>query len=790
MKYFPHLLILLFVHLTPAAQSANRLDTPSVKTLFVATNGADTQSGTQERPLKTLAAALEKAQESASSSITVYLRHGTYYLDKPLQVTSGSLRGKKLLISAYAGEKVTLSGGKKLNLKWKRSAGNLWESAVDFTGFDQLFINGTSRVPARYPNQTAGTVFNGTAADALSPERVKRWANPAGGFIHVMHSGQWGDMHYRITGKKGDEVVYEGGFQNNRPSPMHTRYRFVENIREELDTPGEWFLDREERVLYYYPQEGENPGTASVEVSVLPHLIELHGTPGNPLNQVTLQNLTFKHTRRTFMEAYEPLMRSDWRIYRGAALLLENTTDCTVTGCEFTDLGGNALFISRYGLNNKVKQNHFHRIGASAVCVVGDTSAVRSGSLEYRLFVPYDQLDKTPGPANPLYPRQCVIEDNLIHDIGQVEKQVAGVQIQLAAQITVRHNSIYQVPRAGINVGDGAFGGHLIEYNDVFDTVLETSDHGAFNSWGRDRFWHPDRAVMDRLTSEHPELILLDALYTTTLRNNRFRCDHGWDIDLDDGSSNYHIYNNLCLQGGIKLREGFYRTVENNIMVNNSFHPHVWFANSHDVFQRNIVMRPYYPIALKGWGKTVDHNFFASEEDLEKAQKNHTDVHSASGPLLFADALHGNYTLPAGSLAFNIGFENIPMDQFGVYSPHLKKLARQPAFPELVITGKYQTQKEIGWLDGRVRAVEGLGDRSAYGLPDERGVIITALKEDGLLARAGLRPGDVLRSFCGEPLSSLGQLLMLTEENKWKGSLKAAIFRNQEEKEIMIVLQR
>ncbi|WP_367915900.1 right-handed parallel beta-helix repeat-containing protein [Leadbetterella sp. DM7] len=790
MKYFPHLLILLFVHLTPAAQSANRLDTPSVKTLFVAPNGADTQSGTQERPLKTLAAALEKAQESASSSITVYLRHGTYYLDKPLQVTSGSLRGKKLLISAYAGEKVTLSGGKKLNLKWKRSAGNLWESAVDFTGFDQLFINGTARVPARYPNQTAGTVFNGTAADALSPERVKRWANPAGGFIHVMHSGQWGDMHYWITGKKGDEVVYEGGFQNNRPSPMHTRYRFVENIREELDAPGEWFLDREKRVLYYYPQEGEKPGTASVEVSVLPLLIELRGTPGNPLNQVTLQNLTFKHTRRTFMEAYEPLMRSDWRIYRGAALLLENTTDCTVTGCEFTDLGGNALFISRYGLNNKVKQNHFHRIGASAVCVVGDTSAVRSGSLEYRLFVPYDQLDKTPGPANPLYPRQCVIEDNLIHDIGQVEKQVAGVQIQLAAQITVRHNSIYQVPRAGINVGDGAFGGHLIEYNDVFDTVLETSDHGAFNSWGRDRFWHPDRAVMDRLTSEHPELILLDALYTTTLRNNRFRCDHGWDIDLDDGSSNYHIYNNLCLQGGIKLREGFYRTVENNIMVNNSFHPHVWFANSHDVFQRNIVMRPYYPIALKGWGKTVDHNFFASEEDLEKAQKNHTDVHSASGPLLFADALHGNYTLPAGSLAFNTGFENIPMDQFGVYSPHLKKLARQPAFPELVITGKYQTQKEIGWLDGRVRAVEGLGDRSAYGLPDERGVIITALKEDGLLARAGLRPGDVLRSFCGEPLSSLGQLLTLTEENKWKGSLKAAIFRNQEEKEIMIVLQR
>ena len=40
------------------------------------------------------------------------------------------------------------------------------------------------------------------------------------------------------------------------------------------------------------------------------------------------------------------------------------------------------------------------------------------------------------------------------------------------------------------------------------------------------------------------------------------------DIDLDDGSSNYHIYNNICLNGGLKLREGFYRTVENNIIIN------------------------------------------------------------------------------------------------------------------------------------------------------------------------------------------------------------------------------
>ena len=40
----------------------------------------------------------------------------------------------------------------------------------------------------------------------------------------------------------------------------------------------------------------------------------------------------------------------------------------------------------------------------------------------------------------------------------------------------------------------------------------------------------------------------------TIMRYNRWRCDHGWDVDLDGGSTNYHIYGNLCLNGGQKLR--------------------------------------------------------------------------------------------------------------------------------------------------------------------------------------------------------------------------------------------
>lgn len=65
-----------------------------------------------------------------------------------------------------------------------------------------------------------------------------------------------------------------------------------------------------------------------------------------------------------------------------------------------------------------------------------------------------------------------------------IERQPAGFQISMARRITLRDTSIYDCVRAGINISEGTWGGHLIERCDIFDTVLVTHDHGSFNSWG------------------------------------------------------------------------------------------------------------------------------------------------------------------------------------------------------------------------------------------------------------------------------------------------------------------
>ena len=243
--------------------------------------------------------------------------------------------------------------------------------------------------------------------------------------------------------------------------------------------------------------------------------------------------------------------------------------------CQIDQVGGNAVFINNYNRRITLRGCHIARAGGSGVLVIGDPAACFN-PVNWNKNNELANIDQTPGPRTNNYPADCLVDDCLIHDIGQIEKQTAGVSVDMAQGITIRHCSIYDMPRAGINIGDGCWGGHLIEFCDVFDTVKETSDHGSFNSWGRDRYWGLGGLNLhdDAGWEANKSIVTLDAVKTTVIRNSRWRCDHGWDVDLDDGSTNYHIYNNLFLRGGIKNREGFFRVVENNIMVNNGFHPH------------------------------------------------------------------------------------------------------------------------------------------------------------------------------------------------------------------------
>ncbi|MFD2832650.1 alpha/beta hydrolase fold domain-containing protein [Gramella sp. AN32] len=746
----------------------------------------DTNNTTFNRLEAAIARARELRKNDPEIEIDIELQAGDYHLAEPI-VIPAELSG--ISIRGSDASEVSIKGSIPLKPEWRKHNKNIYVTEVDGNlDFDQLIIAGKAQILARYPNYDEnGHYWQGHAADAISKERLASWENPKGAFFHALHKGRWGGYHFKITGINDDgTAILEGGHQNNRPSKPHDEYRMVENVFEELDSPGEWFLDKEQHALYYWPSENVDIATSEIEVSALKNLIQVVGTLENPVRNVSISDISFENSRRTFMEDYEPLLRSDWTIYRGAALFFEGTENCTVKNSSFTNLGGNVIMASKYNKGLEIKGNHIFNCGASAVSFIGDPSAVRSPSFNYAEFVSMAEMDTLPGPKNELYPRECLVENNLIHRIGRIEKQTAGVQISMAMDITVRHNSIYDVPRAGINIGDGTWGGHIIEFNDVFNTVLETSDHGSFNSWGRDRFWLPNRRKMDSLTTARPDMYKWDAVKTTIIRNNRFRCDHGWDIDLDDGSSNYHIYNNLLLNSGLKLREGFDRVAENNIMVNNSLHPHVWFANSRDVFRHNIVGDAYQDVGLVGWGKELDYNFFPTEEAMLKSRIYDRDMHSSYGDPMFNDPSTLDFSVAEDSPALEIGFENFPMDKFGVQKPGLKKIAKTPKVPEIKDPSESKGSPVVSWLRNNLKSVDSSQEQSAYGLNSAEGVIVLRTwKPSPAVQNGGIKEGDVILQAGGKKVKDIQDFFRINSENK-TDKLDILVMRNQSEKKLTI----
>jgi hypothetical protein len=760
-------------------------------TFFVATTGSDDGPGTLRRPFATISRAQAAVRsEHGMGPVTVNIRAGVYYLSQPLEFTGADSDdiASPVTFQGYLNERPVLSAGMPLHLHWTVYKNGIYQAALParwptVPDIDQLFINGEAQHMARYPNyDPTDVIYHGTASDVLSPDRVKTWSNPEGGYVHGLHQNMWGSLDYRITGSDGQgNLTLEGGWQNNRPAGMSSRYRFVENVFEELDAPGEWYLNRQTRTLYVMPPAGVSLQNAVITGTTSSSLVEFRGTAASPVSNITMKNLEFTQTSRTFMLTKEPLLRSDWRIYRGGVVFFTDAENCAVQNCDFTDVGGNAVFLSGYNRRVKVADCNINRAGASGICFVGNPDAVRSPLFQYDQSQPESSIDTSPGPATSDYPAECIAQDDLITQIGEIEKQAAGVEIDMARDITVSHCSIYDVPRSGINIGDGCWGGHVIADNDVFDTVKESGDHGSFNSWGRDRYWMPDRNEMNRITAKHPDWFKLDAAAPITLRNNRWVCRHGWDIDLDDGSSNYVIENNLCLGGGIKNREGAYRDVENNVLVDSTFHSHVWFVNSNDIFAHNIVMRPYQPIGMPPvWGSEIDFNLLPSSAELAKQQLAGRDRNSLAGDPEFVSPATGNFQVRETSPAIRVGFKNFPMDQFGVTSPRLRAHAKN-GFDYALTTSTASSavqQDAVAQLfaGATVQNVSTMAQQSAAGLPEIRGVMVMAAPAGSLASTMGLKNLDVIWAVDGSPVSTMSSLMRELSDGK---THSITIYRNQ-----------
>ncbi|YCK37089.1 OmpL47-type beta-barrel domain-containing protein [Actinomadura sp. ATCC 39365] len=738
--------------LTPASAQA-------AGTVFhVSPDGDDGAAGTEAAPFRTI----ERAQRAVRAALPtapepprVRVRGGVYHLAEPLTFTPAD---SGAVYEAAAGEQVVLSGGRRLTPAWTPYQGaTLMADIGAGLDFDELFLDGTRQVLARYPNvDPKEAVLDGYAADAISPERVARWKNPTTALVRGLHQGEWGGNSFRVTGVgAGGAPILKWVGDNNRGDGLHPQKRMVENVLEELDAPGEWFYDKDAGRLYLQPPAGLDPAKARVETAEREELVRVVGdSPSAPVRDLTFTGFTFTQTHRTlFSRPYEKLQLGDWAIVRAGAVYLRNTQRITIRDARFDQVGGNAVFMDGYADGNVVSGGEFRGSGASDVAVIGSPAAVREPSTwdDMRRTI----TDTTPGPKTEDYPRDITISGNHMTRNGRFEKQSSGVQISMSRRVTVSGNTVHDGPRACVDINDGTWGGHVIEDNDIFDCVKETSDHGPINSWGRDRFW-----PLTADDAQKKAYAKLDAMETTKIRHNRIRHSSHWDVDLDDGSSNYEVTGNLLLNGGVKLREGFFRTVRGNIFVNGGGHFHVSYAGNGDVVEKNIFVTddPYDFIQSdpSTSGTVYDDNLFWNNgrpvADITAAWRARgLDTRSVVADPLFegqspyADPAKLDYTLKAGSPALALGFQPFPMTGFGKPgAPTPPPLTWRE--PETGMTIGNLAEPLMGATATEIHSDE---VKSSVGLTDYDGLFLAAVPAGSHAQGQGLRTGDVIREIAG-----------------------------------------
>lgn len=364
------------------------------------------------------------------------------------------------------------------------------------------------------------------------------WSKPEKGIVHTLMRYHWGGWQFQIDARNTSSNTIswsKGGFQEARGDIAGAEW-YVENIFEELDEAGEWYYDDEKNKLYYFPN-GSLP--EQVTISQFESLISIKGSQSKPVFNISFSQITFTETSSTFLESYEVPSAGDYSIHRNAALFIEGADNVVVDDCLFKNIGGNALFLSKYIRNAVISNNEFLWIGDNAIAVIGSSQLI----------------DGTDGNQ----PRGVKIVRNLAHEIGLFGKQTAAYFQSVTCQTLLEGNVFFNGPRAGVNFNDGFGGGSNVTKNLLFNFVRETKDHGPFNSWDRQPYL--TKVKHEKTASLTPK----ENYMTYNFIINNF--NSYWPIDHDDGSAYFTDQYNYLIYGGFKNYLGHSKTSQFNVYI-------------------------------------------------------------------------------------------------------------------------------------------------------------------------------------------------------------------------------
>ncbi|MBC7289569.1 MAG: right-handed parallel beta-helix repeat-containing protein, partial [Armatimonadetes bacterium] len=402
--------------------------------LFVSPQGSDAWSGRSDRPgpngpFATLHRAAEKIAKlnnagQLKDGATVWVRGGTYYLAQPLLLGpehSGTEQGR-VVFRPYRGEEVSLVGGKTIPASaLKPFQGEILQcdlKAIGLEGvyFRQLFFRGKRQPLARYPNEDPADPHGGkwgflSTADPTLPGRgltcqpdvpIARWKRPHEAVVHIHPNFDWAFAVREVERVDPQRRL----IVLKRPVPygLAPGDRFwVDNVFEELDAPGEWYLDRETWTLYFWPPAPpESIRDGDVVVPVADYVVFVKGA-----RHLTVRGFEIQVSARE-------------------GVRLENCESCVVSACTVCNTGGWGIVIDG-GRNNGAIGNDVFEAWSGGISVSG-------------------------GDRKTLEPSGNYAENNYIHHCARShDTYKTGVALDGVGN-RASHNLIHDMPHIGISL--------------------------------------------------------------------------------------------------------------------------------------------------------------------------------------------------------------------------------------------------------------------------------------------------------------------------------------------------
>jgi hypothetical protein len=710
--------------------------------LYVAPGGSDHWTGLlpepnaegTDGPLASVAAAKGIAFEllrrgRAPGGVTVLLRGGRYPLRRPL--TFDAAESGPVTFAAYPGEEPVLDGGVRVT-RWSVGTINGRDACVaDVSGllselgrpFRSLFVNGRRAPRPRLPKAgyfhmegapeegVSGGFFRGTRRFVAAPgDLTAEWVNHADVEAVALH--WWIEERMPLASYDPGTRVFTSSRAALMPLGRDTRY-YVENVREALTEPGEWYLDRTEARLYYLPLPGETPETVEAVIPVLYQFLRVTGDvdAARFVEGLRFEGLAFEHAdweqSRAWTRWWDPHTPPEtWRPRDSSRHFIKNNGgDPDDEKASQPQSAYNCPGVLHFegARNVSVEDCRVEHVGFYGADLREGCRAVRIVGCTFRDLGAGGVKMDGGGPDSPPVRRTGAnrVTDNVITAGGRVFTSAMGVVSMFSDANVIAHNEISDLFQTGISVG------WRWDYEEQVARDIQVEKNHIFN-------------LGQGVLSDMGGIYTLGVLSGTVIRGNYIHdmVSGGYGacgIYLDQGSSNILVEGNAVCRVGesVSMHWGRSNTVRNNVFAfaekqgvflgREPHHKWVEYPRPGMRFERNVflldgepayidyerslesgelssdlnlywdVTRPGDPLVYrfspwKGGEVTFDWGYKGGDAadprvrlfSLAEWRRTGQDRHSAVADPGFADPRSGDFTLPDDSPARALGF--VPLD--------------------------------------------------------------------------------------------------------------------------------